>query len=87
MNSIIPRLVNLQELRINLRMNDFQDAWLFITAVSQLKNLTNVELEIGQTCKQPPHVHSAFEDILVHGMNDVYGIHAKLLHVLEAGGV
>lgn len=82
MDSIIPRLVNLQELRVNLRMKSFDDVCLFLIAVSRLKNLTRVELEMGMT-----RMHPEYKDILVEGMNNLCGIHAKLLHVLEVGGI
>lgn len=81
-------MANLQVLRFKTGSTvDESHCRKILQIVQKMENLTRVELETYSRCSGPDKDHGACEDAFIEGMNDVWGVQAKLMQVYETGGM
>lgn len=87
LSRIIPQLTNLQFLGVKLLVNTWEDCAIFLGMVRKLKKLDRVQFEVSAPASYTFGKHPDYTGMLVDGMNEIWGVHAKLLRVDEVGGV
>lgn len=83
----IAQFSNLQVLGVKLMTDQWEDCAFFLNMVRKLKKLTRVQLEVSIFCPGCEEEEPDRTGMLVEGMNQIWGVQAKLLTVKEVGGV